>query len=98
MTGLTFANHLASFVRSHKDIPIKDPVNVEANPEQSKHLATARMTILGLEIDVVNLRCEEYAENSRIPNQIVGTDSLLMLWTLNFEISSRLVRLWSTHS
>jgi tRNA nucleotidyltransferase (CCA-adding enzyme) len=50
---------------------MKDPVTVEANPEQSKHLETARTTIWGLEIDLVNLRSEGYAEDSRIPNQIV---------------------------
>jgi tRNA nucleotidyltransferase (CCA-adding enzyme) len=37
------------------------------NPEQSKHLETARMNVLGHEVDFVNLRSETYAENSRIP-------------------------------
>lgn len=73
---------------------MKDPVTVEANPEQSKHLETARTSILGLEIDLVNLRCEEYAENSRIPNQIVGTNYLLNPRALNSCTSRHLVRLW----
>lgn len=37
------------------------------NPEQSKHLETARMTVLGQEVDFVNLRSETYSEDSRIP-------------------------------
>ncbi|KAM7477807.1 hypothetical protein LguiA_026020 [Lonicera macranthoides] len=41
----------------------KDPFN----PEQSKHLETAKMHIDGIEIDFVNLRSEDYSENSRIP-------------------------------
>ncbi|BBG93643.1 Polynucleotide adenylyltransferase family protein [Prunus dulcis] len=44
------------------------------NPEQSKHLETARMRICDTWIDFVNLRCEEYCENSRIPTvQKYGT-------------------------
>lgn len=44
-----------------------------SNPEQSKHLETARMKILGEWIDFVNLRAESYAENSRIPTMKFGT-------------------------
>lgn len=35
---------------------------IQANPDQSKHLETARMTVGGLEIDLVQLRSEEYAD------------------------------------
>ena len=44
-----------------------------SNPEQSKHLETARMKVAGLELDLVNLRSEEYAESSRIPIMKFGT-------------------------
>jgi tRNA nucleotidyltransferase/poly(A) polymerase len=40
---------------------------IHANPEQSKHLETARMKVLGLELDFVNLRTETYTSQSRIP-------------------------------
>ncbi|KAM7477821.1 hypothetical protein LguiA_026034 [Lonicera macranthoides] len=40
---------------------------VHLNPEQSKHLETAKMHIDGIEIDFVNLRAEEYSENSCFP-------------------------------
>ncbi|KAK4279735.1 hypothetical protein QN277_011463 [Acacia crassicarpa] len=42
---------------------------IESNPEQSKHLETARMRLFDIWIDFVNLRSEEYAENSRIPTK-----------------------------
>ncbi|XP_022134377.1 putative CCA tRNA nucleotidyltransferase 2 isoform X2 [Momordica charantia] len=42
---------------------------IPCNPDQSKHLETARMRIFDMWIDFVNLRCEEYSENSRIPTK-----------------------------
>ena len=33
---------------------------LQANPEQSKHLETATVKILGIDVDFVNLRAEEY--------------------------------------
>ena len=41
-----------------------------SNPDQSKHLETARMRLFDIWIDFVNLRSEEYAENSRIPSKV----------------------------
>lgn len=43
-----------------------------SNPDQSKHLETAKMKLAGLEIDLVNLRSESYAD-SRIPTMEIGT-------------------------
>ena len=43
-------------------------VTIMSNPEQSKHLATTRLKILGIEVDLVNLRSESYNKNSRIPS------------------------------
>lgn len=57
-----------------------------SNPEQSKHLETARMKIRGLWVDLVNLRSEEYAHNSRIPTMTFGTpeqDALRRDFTIN---------------
>nr|CAD1837141.1 unnamed protein product [Ananas comosus var. bracteatus] len=45
----------------------------KGNPDQSKHLETARMRICDTWIDFVNLRSETYAENSRIPTMKFGT-------------------------
>ncbi|WCJ35041.1 Polynucleotide adenylyltransferase family protein [Euphorbia peplus] len=46
---------------------------IARNPDQSKHLETARMRLFDLWIDFVNLRCEDYSENSRIPTMKFGT-------------------------
>ncbi|KAK5015790.1 CCA tRNA nucleotidyltransferase, mitochondrial, partial [Cryomyces antarcticus] len=46
---------------------------IEANPERSKHLETVTTKILGLDIDLVNLRKETYTEDSRNPQMEFGT-------------------------
>ena len=46
---------------------------IQANPDQSKHLQTATLRVLGLDIDCVNLRSETYADDSRIPEIRCGT-------------------------
>ncbi|KAK8211984.1 hypothetical protein IWZ01DRAFT_569393 [Phyllosticta capitalensis] len=46
---------------------------IEANPEKSKHLETITTKILGLDIDLVNLRKETYTEESRNPEIEFGT-------------------------
>ncbi|XP_074563184.1 tRNA nucleotidyltransferase cca2 [Curcuma longa] len=46
---------------------------IQCNPDQSKHLETARMRIYDTWIDFVNLRSETYVENSRIPTMKFGT-------------------------
>jgi tRNA nucleotidyltransferase (CCA-adding enzyme) len=73
ITGVSFANRLAEFLKSNKNESVRDPITVEANPDQSKHLETAKMKLWGIELDLVNLRAEKYAEDSRIPNQIART-------------------------
>jgi tRNA nucleotidyltransferase (CCA-adding enzyme) len=74
--GVPFAEKLQAYMIS-KNL-IKQPgagsssrsgtiATIGKNPEQSKHLETARMVVLGQEVDFVNLRSETYAEDSRIP-------------------------------
>ncbi|XP_057860451.2 tRNA nucleotidyltransferase cca2 isoform X1 [Cryptomeria japonica] len=46
---------------------------IQCNPDQSKHLETARMRIYDMWIDFVNLRSETYVEHSRIPHMKFGT-------------------------
>ena len=46
---------------------------IEANPEKSKHLETVTTRILGLDIDLVNLRKETYTAESRNPQMEFGT-------------------------
>ncbi|PNS18675.1 hypothetical protein CAC42_5214 [Sphaceloma murrayae] len=46
---------------------------IEANPEKSKHLETITTRVLGLDIDLVNLRKETYTDDSRNPQIEFGT-------------------------
>ena len=46
---------------------------IEANPEKSKHLETVTTKIMGLDIDLVNLRKETYTDDSRNPQMEFGT-------------------------
>ena len=58
---------------------------IKSNPDQSKHLQTARMKVGELELDLVNLRSETYAD-SRIPEIAIGTpeqDALRRDLTIN---------------
>ena len=48
---------------------------IETNPEQSKHLETARIKIHGHQVDLVNLRSETYTQHSRVPQMEFGTPS-----------------------
>ncbi|KAI9059577.1 hypothetical protein FKP32DRAFT_1579611 [Trametes sanguinea] len=70
MMGVPFAERFVEYCRNVKNLAVKNVAKIESNPDQSKHLETARTTILGIELDFVNLRSEEYAENSRIPTQV----------------------------
>lgn len=45
--------------------------NLRANPDKSKHLETATASVLGHEIDFVNLRTEIYNEHSRNPQVVL---------------------------
>ncbi|KAF2829341.1 poly A polymerase C-terminal region-like protein [Ophiobolus disseminans] len=46
---------------------------IEANPEKSKNLETATTKIMGVDLDLVNLRKETYNEVSRNPQMEFGT-------------------------
>jgi tRNA nucleotidyltransferase (CCA-adding enzyme) len=70
--GLDFAEKFVEFAGSVKNLPVKSVSKVESNPDQSKHLETAKTKVLDTELDFVNLRSEEYAEESRIPTEVVS--------------------------
>jgi tRNA nucleotidyltransferase (CCA-adding enzyme) len=72
MTGHAFALKFTEFARKLKKLPVKSVAVVKGNPGQSKHLETAKTTLLGLDLDFVNLRDEAYADDSRIPTNIVS--------------------------
>ncbi|KAG1716800.1 hypothetical protein ID866_398 [Astraeus odoratus] len=70
MMGVPFVEQFVAYLSEKKHIPVNKIAKIESNPDQSKHLETARTTLLGLELDFVNLRSEEYAEHSRIPTGV----------------------------
>ncbi|ESQ34527.1 hypothetical protein EUTSA_v10007128mg [Eutrema salsugineum] len=72
MSGSEFLDKLKEYLSS-RDEKVQGDTVIERNPEQSKHLETAKMRIYDQWIDFVNLRSEEYTENSRIPTMKFGT-------------------------
>jgi len=73
MLGREFADHLNDWLLQHGRDKISVGV-VLKNPEKSKHLETATMKVGKFWIDFVNLRAEEYTEDSRIPDLMrIGT-------------------------
>lgn len=68
--GVAFAEHFVPFLEQ-KDIPVTPITKVERNSDRSKHLEPAKIRTLDLDLDLVNLRSEEYAEDSRVPTEIV---------------------------
>ena len=70
MMGLEFAQHLQEFANS-RGVVTGTVGKIAQNPNQSKHLETATLKLFGLDIDLVNLRSEEYASDSRIPTEVV---------------------------
>ena len=78
--GVAFAEHLVDFCSSVKKMEVDKIAKIESNPDRSKHLETARTSILGLELDFVNLRSEQYVEDSRIPTQVVSITECLPMY------------------
>jgi tRNA nucleotidyltransferase (CCA-adding enzyme) len=65
-------------VKSGKIDPSKEKMAknygvIKSNSEKSKHLETAVIKVQGVFIDLVNLRSEEYAADSRVPVIEIGT-------------------------
>ncbi|CAL8577139.1 CCA tRNA nucleotidyltransferase, mitochondrial [Xanthoria parietina] len=77
MTGYHFGMLMKQYLEQ-PDTQAKYPKSVklskiEANPDKSKHLETTTAHIMGLDIDLVNLRKETYTEHSRNPQMEFGT-------------------------
>ncbi|XXG45516.1 hypothetical protein AAC387_Pa02g0582 [Persea americana] len=72
MMGREFCEKVNEYL-SHAGEQMHGISVIQSNPDQSKHLETARMHLFDTWIDFVNLRSETYAENSRIPTMKFGT-------------------------
>ncbi|ERF74319.1 hypothetical protein EPUS_02006 [Endocarpon pusillum Z07020] len=73
-----YEQHGAKYKETARDLGIGNTelnkiVLVEEDAEKSKHLAVAKMKLFGLEVDLVNLRTEVYASDSRTPVVQMGT-------------------------
>lgn len=86
MTGWQFAQILRNFIDDGKaasyeeeakalqlNAPLGSTHQIAANPEKSKHLETVATRMFGFDVDLVNLRKEIYAEDSRNPQMEFGT-------------------------
>lgn len=74
MFGNDFAELIRDYLVAH-NMEIGSIGVIQKNPDQSKHLETATMRVLGVNIDIVNLRTETYSHDSRIPEVKIGTPS-----------------------
>ena len=70
MMGIQFATQVTEYQKL-KGMEQRSVGVIKANPDQSKHLESATTHIFGEAIDFVNLRCEEYAADSRSPQHMV---------------------------
>ncbi len=85
MYGKDFAEHVNEYLQSQGD-QVHTVAVIQSNPDQSKHLETARMKVHDMWIDLVNLRSESYAAGSRIPTIEFGSpeqDALRRDFTIN---------------
>lgn len=70
MTGSQFFEYLREYENLRGKRVLSRGTTIAANPQKSKHLETVASTVLGLEIDFVNLRSEKYSDNSRVPEMV----------------------------
>ena len=83
MMGLPFAEGLATYAKEN-GVETGTISKIAQNPEQSKHLETATFKVFGLDIDLVNLRSEEYATDSRIPTGVVSQLEEKLPWVTSY--------------
>lgn len=72
MLGKEFAEKVNAYLEA-QGMETKGIGVIQSNPEQSKHLETATMRVRDVWLDLVNLRSENYSEDSRIPEMQFGT-------------------------
>ncbi|XP_044460077.1 CCA tRNA nucleotidyltransferase, mitochondrial [Triticum aestivum] len=72
MTGKDFCEYVNKYAKVGQEE--EEGIHIiPRNPDQSKHLETAKMKIFLKVIDFVNLRSEKYVGSSRIPTMKFGT-------------------------
>lgn len=72
VTGSSFANEIASFQREH-NLASRTVSVIKTNPEKSKHIETAQITLFDIPVEFCHLRHDSYATDSRVPSVRLGT-------------------------
>lgn len=73
LSGEEFADQLLKYLEKNEPQYVFKRNTIKSNPEKSKHLETCTARVMGFDIDFVNLRSENYSENSRVPQIECGT-------------------------
>lgn len=76
LTGAEFVDLLHAYIQQNPEVypeELRSKHTIKLNPEKSKHLETATTNLYGLDVDFVNLRSEEYSDESRVPVVKFGT-------------------------
>lgn len=101
ITGECFANKILEYQTAHGDAAASVSV-IKANPEKSKHIETAQITIFNIPVEFCHLRHDEYSQVSRIPVVRPGTareDALRRDFTVNalfYNLHTELVEDYTT--
>lgn len=85
ITGADFANAIRIY-HEVRNLPTHTISVIKTNPEKSKHIETAQMTINGVPVEFCHLRQDEYTESSRVPVVRRGTpleDAMRRDFTVN---------------
>ena len=73
MYGEDFAKLINDHLNNEGNLDKKRFGVIKANSDKSKHLETATIKVDGVFVDLVNLRSEQYTEDSRVPVIEIGT-------------------------
>lgn len=73
LSGEEFADQLLKYLEKNEPQYVFKRNTIKSNPEKSKHLETCTARVMGFDIDFVNLRSENYSEDSRVPQIKCGT-------------------------
>ena len=72
MTGEQFLSGLLDYLKViGKESLISGHGVIKSNPDKSKHLETVTFKLFGYDVDIANLRHEDYALTSKIPVMVI---------------------------
>ncbi|EDK47579.1 hypothetical protein LELG_05760 [Lodderomyces elongisporus NRRL YB-4239] len=74
LLGVDFVNGLQNYlIEQDPEMSMRHVHTIKMNPLKSKHLETCTTKLYDIDLDFVNLRSEEYTEESRVPVIEFGT-------------------------